>query len=72
LKRVEDSNKHIIEEIVRQVGHLSELYEDAQSEKYKTCSSIPMKCHQEKYRFPQEREDSGNVLHYCNRRKWIL
>jgi hypothetical protein len=25
-KRVEDSNKHIIEEVVHQVGHLSELY----------------------------------------------
>ena len=35
LKHVEDSNKHIIEEIVRQVGYWSELYEDAQSEKYK-------------------------------------
>ena len=34
LKHVEDSNKHIIEEIVHQVGHLPELYEDAQSEKY--------------------------------------
>ena len=32
-KHVEDSNKHIIEEIVRQVGHLPELYEDARSEK---------------------------------------
>jgi len=32
---VEDSNKHIIEEIVHQVGHLPELYEDARSEKYK-------------------------------------
>jgi len=30
-----DSNKHIIEEIVPQVGHLPELYEDARSEKYK-------------------------------------
>jgi hypothetical protein len=29
---VEDSNKHIIEEIVRQVGYLPELYEDAWSE----------------------------------------
>jgi len=29
----EDSNKHIIEEIVRQVDHLPELYEDAQSER---------------------------------------
>jgi len=28
-----ESNKHIIEEIVRQVGHLPELYEDARSEK---------------------------------------
>jgi len=34
-KHVEDSNKYIIEEIVRQVGHLPELYEDARSEKYK-------------------------------------
>jgi hypothetical protein len=34
LKHVEDSNKHI-EEIVHQVGHLPELYEDAGSEKYK-------------------------------------
>jgi hypothetical protein len=32
-KHVEGSNKHIIEEIVRQVGHLPELYEDARSEK---------------------------------------
>jgi len=31
---VEDSNKHIIEETVRQVGHLPELYEDTRSEKY--------------------------------------
>ena len=30
---MEDSNKHIIEEIVRQVGYLPELYEDARSEK---------------------------------------
>jgi hypothetical protein len=28
-KHVEDSNKHIIEEIVRHVDHLPELYEDA-------------------------------------------
>jgi len=28
------SNKHIIEEIVRLVGYLPELYEDARSEKY--------------------------------------
>ena len=34
LKHVEDSNKHIIKETVCQVGHLSELYEDAWSEKY--------------------------------------
>jgi hypothetical protein len=34
-KHVEDSNEQIIEEIVRQVGHLPELYEDARSEKYK-------------------------------------
>jgi len=36
LKHVEDSDKHIIEEIVRQVGHLPELYEDARSEKKHT------------------------------------
>jgi len=30
LKHLEDSNEHIIEEIVRQVGYLPELYEDAQ------------------------------------------
>ena len=34
-KHVEDSNKHITEEIVRQVGYLPELYEDARSKKYK-------------------------------------
>jgi len=32
---IENSNKHIIEETVCQVGHLPELYEDARSEKYK-------------------------------------
>jgi hypothetical protein len=32
---VEDSHKHIIEEIVRQVDHLPELFEDERSEKYK-------------------------------------
>ena len=32
---MEDSNKYIIEEIVRQVGYLPELYEDARLEKYK-------------------------------------
>jgi hypothetical protein len=31
---VEDSNKHIIENIVGQFGHLPELNEDARSEKY--------------------------------------
>jgi len=30
----EDSNKHTIEEIVRQVVYLPELYEDARPEKY--------------------------------------
>ena len=34
-KHVQDSNKHIIEEIVRQVGYLAELYEDARSGKHK-------------------------------------
>jgi len=33
-KHVVDSNKHIIEGIVPQVGYLPELYEDARSEKY--------------------------------------
>ena len=33
-KHVEDSNMHIIETIVRQVGYLPELFEDARSEKY--------------------------------------
>ena len=33
-KHVEDSNKRIIEETVRQVRYLPELYEDARSEKY--------------------------------------
>ena len=31
-KHVEDSNKHITEEIVRHVGYLPELYENARSE----------------------------------------
>jgi hypothetical protein len=35
LKHVEDSSRHIIEEIVCQVDYLPELYEDARSEKYK-------------------------------------
>jgi hypothetical protein len=30
-----DSNKHIVEDIVRQVDYLPELYEDARSKKYK-------------------------------------
>jgi len=34
-KHVEDSNKHIIDEIVHQIGYLPEVYKDAQSEKYK-------------------------------------
>jgi hypothetical protein len=37
LETCRDSNKHIIEEIVHQVGHLPVLYEDAQPEKYKIC-----------------------------------
>jgi len=32
-KHVEDSNKNITEETVRQVGYLPELYEDARLEK---------------------------------------
>jgi len=36
-KHVEDLNKHIIKEIVHQVGHLLELYEDVRSKKYKIC-----------------------------------
>jgi hypothetical protein len=39
-KHVEDSNKHIIEEIVRQVGYLPELYEDTLSEKYKKLRDV--------------------------------
>ena len=35
MELVEDSNEHIIEETVRQVGYLPELYEDARFEKYK-------------------------------------
>jgi hypothetical protein len=33
LETCRDSNKHIIEKIVRRVGHLPELYEDGRSEK---------------------------------------
>jgi hypothetical protein len=32
--------EHIIEEIVRQVGYLPELYEDARSEKYKILTEV--------------------------------
>jgi hypothetical protein len=39
-KHIEDSNKHIIEEIVRQVGYLPESYEDAWSKKYKILTSL--------------------------------
>jgi hypothetical protein len=39
-KYVEDSNKHIIEEIVRQVGYLPKFYEDTRSEKYKSFLKI--------------------------------
>jgi hypothetical protein len=35
LETVKVSNKHIIEEIVHQVGHLPELYEDARSKNIK-------------------------------------
>ena len=35
-KHVEDSNKHIIKEIVHKFGYLQELYEDARSEKKNT------------------------------------
>jgi hypothetical protein len=41
-KHVEDSNKHIIEEIVRHVGYLPELYEDACSEKYIRKIAVPI------------------------------
>jgi hypothetical protein len=32
---VENSNTNVIEEIMRQVGHLPGLYKDASAEKYK-------------------------------------
>ena len=38
-EHVEGSNKHIIDEIVRQVGHLPELYGDARSKKKKVTSA---------------------------------
>jgi len=44
LKHVEDSNKHIIEEIVRQVDYIPELYEDARSEKYKNSHNFVIHC----------------------------
>jgi len=44
-KHVEDSNKHTIEEIVRQVDYLLELYEDARAEKYfkKNSTYLPVR-----------------------------
>jgi hypothetical protein len=44
-KHVVDSNEHITGEIVRQVGHLPELYEDARSEKYRAllCGQLTLK-----------------------------
>ena len=39
-EHVEDTDKHIIEEIVLQVGHLPELYEDGRSEKYKNLTFV--------------------------------
>jgi len=35
-----DLNKHIVEEIVHQVSHLPELYEDAWSGKYKISHEV--------------------------------
>ena len=43
-KHAEDSNKHIIEETVRQVGYLPELYEDARSEKNIYNFLVPVRC----------------------------
>jgi hypothetical protein len=40
IDKEEGSNKHIIEETVRQVGYIPELYEDARSEKYKKAPSM--------------------------------
>ena len=40
-KHIQDSNKHIIEEIVSQVGYPPELYEDALSKK---CKQKVAKC----------------------------
>ena len=48
-KHVEDSNKYIIEEIVRQVGYSPELYEDAWSKKYKKKLNISVTLEQDKY-----------------------
>jgi len=47
LKHAEDSNKHIIEETMRQVGHLPEFYEDAWSEK-KMVASVVMNIYNKK------------------------
>jgi hypothetical protein len=44
LKRVEDSNKHIIEEIVCQIDYIPELYEDARFEKYKNSHNFVIHC----------------------------
>jgi len=43
-KHVEDSNKHVIVENVRQFGYLPELYEDARSEKYFKKSNLSYLC----------------------------
>jgi len=57
-KHVEDSNKHIIEEIVRQVGYLPELYEDARSEKYKNLVMQNIKCRTDTVSSP----DDGHIV----------
>ena len=51
MKHVQDLNKHIIEETMRQVGHLSELYEDARPEKYKKKKYIKNKTRSFSYTF---------------------
>ena len=48
------SNKHIIEENVRQVGYLPELYEDARSEKILNIT----RCH-----MPKKKEKKNSNLH---------
>jgi hypothetical protein len=42
-KHVEDSKKYVIEEIVRQIGYLPELYEATRSEKYKVKNMSTMR-----------------------------